>query len=253
MRQEMRNLRTELQEHRVKWMEGNSRPWAPTWKGKQKTVRFCNYCHKNGHTPNWCSKKNARRRNTKKSKMKSPPKRIMFLTRTMALMLSTAAPNTIKVWTDLLIRIMATTQLTNFNLLKKKPGNMNPTKSLPLNKDTFTWTRACALMRHNSLQPRIWQWTLWPASTGLLKPLKNHFNNPTTNRHILTCVIMPGYKVPLTRIIFAVLFGISDVNPDIFERPWPYEKPTRNPEPTLRHKWKPKILHWEHIFMMDNL
>ena len=57
MRKEMRNLRTELQEHRVNCMEGNSRPWAPTQKGKQKTVRFCNYCQKNGHTPNWCRKK----------------------------------------------------------------------------------------------------------------------------------------------------------------------------------------------------
>ena len=42
MRHEMRNLRTELQEHRVFCMEGNCRPWAPTQKGKQKTVRFCN-------------------------------------------------------------------------------------------------------------------------------------------------------------------------------------------------------------------
>ena len=57
MRQEMRNLRTELQEHRVNCMEGNVRPWAPTQKGNQKTVRFCNYCHKNGHTPKWCRKK----------------------------------------------------------------------------------------------------------------------------------------------------------------------------------------------------
>ena len=38
-------------------MEGNSRPWAPTQKGKQTTVRFCNYCYKNGHTPKWCRKK----------------------------------------------------------------------------------------------------------------------------------------------------------------------------------------------------
>ena len=55
--QEMRNLRVELQEHRVIAMEGNSRPWARTQRGKQKTVRLCNYCHKNGHTPNWCRKK----------------------------------------------------------------------------------------------------------------------------------------------------------------------------------------------------
>ena len=57
MRQEMRNLRTELQEHRVNCMDGNFRPWAPNQKGNQKTLRFCNYCHKNGHTPKWCRKK----------------------------------------------------------------------------------------------------------------------------------------------------------------------------------------------------
>ena len=57
LRQEMRNLRVELQEHRVNAMKGNSRSWAPTQKGKQKPLRFCNYCHKNGHTPNWRRKK----------------------------------------------------------------------------------------------------------------------------------------------------------------------------------------------------
>ena len=57
MRQETRNLRTELQEHRVNCMERNSRPWAPTQKGNQKNVRFCNFCHKNGHTQKWCRKK----------------------------------------------------------------------------------------------------------------------------------------------------------------------------------------------------
>ena len=57
MRQELRNLRTELQEHRVNCMKGNFKPWASTQKGQQKTVRFCNYCRKNGHTPNWCRQK----------------------------------------------------------------------------------------------------------------------------------------------------------------------------------------------------
>ena len=55
--EEMRNLRVELREHRVNCMEGNFRPWAPTQKRNQKTVRFCNYCHKNGHIPKWCRKK----------------------------------------------------------------------------------------------------------------------------------------------------------------------------------------------------
>ena len=54
--QEMRNLRVELQEHRVIAMEGISRARAITRKGKHKTVPFCNYCHKIGHPPNWCRK-----------------------------------------------------------------------------------------------------------------------------------------------------------------------------------------------------
>ena len=55
--QKMRNVRIELQENRVIAMEGNSRPWAPTQKGEQKTIWFCNYCQKNGHTPKWCRRK----------------------------------------------------------------------------------------------------------------------------------------------------------------------------------------------------
>ena len=54
---EIRSLRTKLQEHRVNAMERNSRPWAATQKGKQKTVWFCNYCPKNRQTPNGCRKK----------------------------------------------------------------------------------------------------------------------------------------------------------------------------------------------------
>ena len=136
MRQEMRNLRTELQELLVNCMAGNSRPWAPSQKGKQKTARFCNCCHKNGHTPKWCRKKYETKK-YEKYKMKCSPKGIMFLTRTMALMLSTAAANTIKMWTDLLTRMMATTQLTNITLPKKKPVKMNLTKSLHLNANPF--------------------------------------------------------------------------------------------------------------------
>ena len=39
-------------------MEGSFRPQAPTQKSTQKTVRFCNYCQKNGNTPKWYRKKN---------------------------------------------------------------------------------------------------------------------------------------------------------------------------------------------------
>ena len=55
--QEMKNLRTELQEHRVNVVEGTSKPVDPNQKGRQNATRFCNYCRTNGHTPSWCRKK----------------------------------------------------------------------------------------------------------------------------------------------------------------------------------------------------
>ena len=55
--QEMKNLRTELQEHRVTAVEGTSKPVDPNQKGRQNATRFCNYCRTNGHTPSWCRKK----------------------------------------------------------------------------------------------------------------------------------------------------------------------------------------------------
>ena len=53
----MKNLRTELQEHRVHTVEGTSTPVDPNHKGRQNATRFCNYCRTNGHTPSWCRKK----------------------------------------------------------------------------------------------------------------------------------------------------------------------------------------------------
>ena len=55
--QEMKNLRSELQEHRVNAVEGNSPTVDPNQKGRQNATRFCNYCRTNGHTPSWCRKK----------------------------------------------------------------------------------------------------------------------------------------------------------------------------------------------------
>ena len=55
--QEMTNLRSELQEHRVNAVEGNTRTVDPNQKGRQNATRFCNYCRTNGHTPSLCRKK----------------------------------------------------------------------------------------------------------------------------------------------------------------------------------------------------
>ena len=55
--QEMKNLRSELKEYHVNAVAVTSRTFHPNQQGRQKTTRFCNYCHKNGHTLNWCRKK----------------------------------------------------------------------------------------------------------------------------------------------------------------------------------------------------
>ena len=55
--QEMKNLRSELQEHRVNAVEGNSRTVDPNQEARQNSTRFCNYCRTNGHTPSCCRKK----------------------------------------------------------------------------------------------------------------------------------------------------------------------------------------------------
>ena len=55
--QEIRNLRSDLKEYHVNAVAINSRTFLPDQQGRQKLTRFCNYCHKNGHTINWCRKK----------------------------------------------------------------------------------------------------------------------------------------------------------------------------------------------------
>ena len=55
--QELKNLRTELKEHRINALEGNQRPVDPNQKGRQNATMFCGYCRTNGHTPNYCRKK----------------------------------------------------------------------------------------------------------------------------------------------------------------------------------------------------
>ena len=55
--QELKNLRTELKEHRINVLEGNQRPVGPNHKGGQNATGFCGYCKTNGHAPNYCKKK----------------------------------------------------------------------------------------------------------------------------------------------------------------------------------------------------
>ena len=51
LRQEIKNLRSKLQEHRFKAVEGKSQPVDINQKGRQNATRFCNYCQTNGLSP----------------------------------------------------------------------------------------------------------------------------------------------------------------------------------------------------------
>ena len=55
--QEMKNLRSELQEHRTNAVKGNPPTVDPNQKGRQNATRLCNYCRTKGHTPSCCRKK----------------------------------------------------------------------------------------------------------------------------------------------------------------------------------------------------
>ena len=55
--QEIKNLRTELKDHRINALEGKQRPVDLNQKGRQNATRFCGYCKTNGHTPRYCRKK----------------------------------------------------------------------------------------------------------------------------------------------------------------------------------------------------
>ena len=55
--QEIKNLRSELQEHRVNAVEGSPRTIDPNQKGRQNATQFCHYCRTNGQTPSWSPKK----------------------------------------------------------------------------------------------------------------------------------------------------------------------------------------------------
>ena len=55
--QEIKNLRTELREHRKNSVEGNQRPIDPNQKGRQNATMFCGFRKTNGHTLSFCRRK----------------------------------------------------------------------------------------------------------------------------------------------------------------------------------------------------
>ena len=50
--QELKNRRSQLQDHQGNALE-NSRQPDPNQKGQQNATRLCNYCRTNGRTASW--------------------------------------------------------------------------------------------------------------------------------------------------------------------------------------------------------
>ena len=55
--QEVKNLQTELKEHRINALEGNQKPIDPNQKGRKNATRIFGYFRTNGHIPYYCRKK----------------------------------------------------------------------------------------------------------------------------------------------------------------------------------------------------
>ena len=55
--QEIKTFRSELKKYHVNAVGVTSRSFRPNQQGRQKNTRFCKYCHKTGHTQNWCRRK----------------------------------------------------------------------------------------------------------------------------------------------------------------------------------------------------
>ena len=70
--QEIKNLRSELKEYHVNAVAGTSRTFHPDQQGRQKLTRFCSYCHKKGHTLNWCLKKSQTKKYEKYATISRP-------------------------------------------------------------------------------------------------------------------------------------------------------------------------------------
>ena len=74
-------------------------------KRQQKTVRFCKYCHENGHTPNWCRKK-TRDEEIRRLQQDMSLKKILLRYGNTELLTPIVATSTIKTWNYALIRTM---------------------------------------------------------------------------------------------------------------------------------------------------
>ena len=74
--QAIKNLRSELKEHHDNAVGIISRKVHPDQQGRQKLTRFCNDCHKNGHTLNWC-RKNMRDEEVRKKRNGMSSKKII--------------------------------------------------------------------------------------------------------------------------------------------------------------------------------
>ena len=74
----MKNLQTELQEHRVNVVEGTSKPVDLNQKGRQKATQFCFFCLTNRHTPSWRRKKIRNEELKKIENERTAEKRVTF-------------------------------------------------------------------------------------------------------------------------------------------------------------------------------
>ena len=161
--QEIRNLRSDLNDYHVNAVAVTSRTFHPDQNGRKKPTWFCSYSQKNGHTLIWCRKK---MRDEKVQKIRND-------------MLSKRK-----------IRPIKNSSTEQFNSKPPNSDAMNNFLELDDRSKLATWrwtvysSRTKTLSKEqwhglqygrNYINRRVWLWIVWPSSFELLKPPKSLF------------------------------------------------------------------------------
>ena len=121
----MKNLRSELQEHRVNALENPRQP-DPNQKGRQTPRGFATIAASTDTLKTGVAEE-CETSKYDESNMIFPSNGMLLLYGTAELAALTLNPNRVKTGTDLRIGLMETTQPMYFSLLKEKPDKMEVT------------------------------------------------------------------------------------------------------------------------------
>ena len=142
--QEIKKLRSDLKEYHVNAVAIISRTFHPDQQGRLKLTRFCIYCHKNGHTLNWCRKKMRDEEVRKTRTDMSSERNISTIKNSSTEQFNQNDYQKLTPWTIFLNWMIEAAHQSNGYLPRKQIGNMKMNSLLLPNEDSFQGTMGWA-------------------------------------------------------------------------------------------------------------